>query len=267
MATLGDTAIGGVVKINVNGTAIDFLVVNQGNPDSSIYDSSCDGTWLLMKSLYAEMSYWGSSTTNEYSKSQSHTYGNNTFYNLISGEIRALIKTVKIPYVNGTGSSGTLATGANGLSTKIFSLSGTEVGLSSFYLQSGEGAVLDYFVGASSTTRIAYPLNSSKADQWMLRTPHKSNDTDATAVSKNGSASTVSYGLGGTDYIRPAFVLPSDMSVNDSGFVEPGSSFCGNQNFGGVWEEMDSVWECYNGVWTEIAEGYECINGVWQETN
>lgn len=49
--------------------------------------------------------------------------------------------------------------------------------------------------------------------------------------------------------------------------VIAGSSFCGNQNFGGAWEEMDSVWECYNGVWTEIAEGYECINGVWQETN
>ena len=49
--------------------------------------------------------------------------------------------------------------------------------------------------------------------------------------------------------------------------VIAGSSFAGNQNFGGAWEEMDSVWECYNGVWTEIAEGYECINGVWQETN
>ena len=43
--------------------------------------------------------------------------------------------------------------------------------------------------------------------------------------------------------------------------------FVANQNFNGVWEEMDSVWECYNGVWTEIAEGYENINGVWQETN
>lgn len=48
---------------------------------------------------------------------------------------------------------------------------------------------------------------------------------------------------------------------------EEGRAFSGNQNFNGVWEEMDSVWECYNGVWTEIAEGYECINGVWQETN
>ena len=41
------------------------------------------------------------------------------FYNLIDSNIRAAIKQVKIPYQNGTGSGGSLATGSNGLSTKV----------------------------------------------------------------------------------------------------------------------------------------------------
>lgn len=28
---------------------LEFIVVNQGNPDSTIYDSTCDGTWVLLK--------------------------------------------------------------------------------------------------------------------------------------------------------------------------------------------------------------------------
>lgn len=45
MATrLCNIAVGGTVKIKVNGTVKEFIIVQQGNPDSTIYDSSCDGT-------------------------------------------------------------------------------------------------------------------------------------------------------------------------------------------------------------------------------
>ena len=44
---LSAKGIGSVVKIKVNGTLRNFIVVHQGKP-SSIYDASCDGTWLLM---------------------------------------------------------------------------------------------------------------------------------------------------------------------------------------------------------------------------
>lgn len=36
--------VGSTVKIKVDGTVKDFIIVHQGNPDSTIYDSSCDGT-------------------------------------------------------------------------------------------------------------------------------------------------------------------------------------------------------------------------------
>lgn len=49
--TLGQKAVGSIVKLNVDGTARDFIVVNQGKPLSN-YDDSCDGTWLLQKHLY-----------------------------------------------------------------------------------------------------------------------------------------------------------------------------------------------------------------------
>ena len=42
---IGTIPVGSVVKIGVNGKSYDFLVVNQGIPsNSSLYDSTCDGT-------------------------------------------------------------------------------------------------------------------------------------------------------------------------------------------------------------------------------
>lgn len=123
---LGAKAVGSIVKIKVNGASKDFIVVQQGNPNTSTYDSSCAGTWLLMKDIYTTSTF---GNNNSYKDSSIHTYLNGTFYNLIDSDIRAAIKQVKIPYLNGTGGGdGSLATGANGLSTKVFLLSGYEVG-------------------------------------------------------------------------------------------------------------------------------------------
>ena len=44
-------AVGSSVYLNVGGVRKEFLVVHQGKP-SSLYDSSCNGTWLLMKDIY-----------------------------------------------------------------------------------------------------------------------------------------------------------------------------------------------------------------------
>ena len=41
---LGMKAVGSTVKIKVNGSAEDFIVVQQGNPNPITYDSSCTGT-------------------------------------------------------------------------------------------------------------------------------------------------------------------------------------------------------------------------------
>lgn len=217
MATrLGDMAVGSTVKIKVNGTLTDFLIVQQGNPNTSTYDSSCSGTWLLMKDIYTTSTF---GNNNSYKDSSIHTYLNGTFYNLIDSNIRAAIKQVKIPYQNGTGSGGSLATGSNGLSTKVFLLSGYEVGWTTSdngYFPK-DGVRLAYFGNSSSgnSKRIAY--NGSSAAIWWLRSPYTKNNNYVWLVVTDGSDDngwySDSYG------VRPAFILPSTLVVSDDGTV------------------------------------------------
>lgn len=203
----GDYAVGESVYLNVSGAAKEFLVVNQGIPsNSSLYDSSCNGTWLLMKEVY-ETRAWHNSDNNSYKASTIHSYLNSTFLNLFDADIKAQIKTVKIPYVNGTGSSA-VASGSSGLSAQIFLLSGYEVGWttsdSSYFPV--DGAKLDYFTASSSgnSKRIAY-LNAT-ATYWWLRSPNTRNTYYAWIVSSGGVCN--DGGCASTYGVRPALVLP-----------------------------------------------------------
>lgn len=215
--TLSSKAIGSTIKLKVNGSAKDFIVVHQGKP-SSVYDDSCNGTWLLMKDIY-ENRQWHSSNTNDYANSTIHSYLNSTFLNLFESNIKNAIKQVKLPYRKGSGTSTTVTSGSNGLSAKIFLLSATETSFSFSSMPSGEGAELAYFKGcadnSSDSKRVAY-LNGS-ATVWWLRSPDCSYFGSALYVYSNGdwgiSNCSVSYG------IRPALILPSTLLVSDDGTV------------------------------------------------
>ena len=214
---LGAKAVGSIVKIKVNGAAKDFIIVHQGKP-SSVYDDSCNGTWLMMKDIY-ENRQWHRTNTNDYAGSTTHSYLNDNFYNLIDSEIRAAIKQVKIPYQKGTG-WGSLATGENGLSTKVFLLSGYEVGwtTSDDINFPKDGIRLAYFGSGSggNSKRVAY--NGSSADRWWLRSPHTNNHGSVWAVNTEGS-----YDAGRWNYhsdgVRPALILPSTLFVSNDGTV------------------------------------------------
>ena len=216
--TLGSKAVGSTIKLKVNGSARNFIVVHQGKP-SSVYDDSCNGTWLLMKDIY-ESRQWDSSNTNDYANSTIHSYLNGTFMNLVESSIKNAIKQVKIPYRKGHGTSKTVTSGSNGLSAKIFLLSATETSFSYGSMPSGEGAELAYFKGCadldSDSKRVAY-LNGS-ATSWWLRSPG-CNITykRALAVSSDGGCgdTSCSYSTG----IRPALILPSTLLVSDDGTV------------------------------------------------
>ena len=216
--TLSSKAIGSTIKLKVNGSAKDFLVVHQGKP-SSVYDDSCNGTWLLMKDIY-ENRQWHSSNTNDYANSTIHSYLNSTFLNLFESNIKKAIKQVKLPYRKGSGTSTTVTSGSNGLSAKIFLLSATETSFNfSSYMPSGEGAELAYFKGCADNSadskRVAY-LNGS-ATGWWLRSPYCSSFDNALYVYSSGGwyGSSCSYSYG----IRPALILPSTLLVSDDGTV------------------------------------------------
>lgn len=215
--TLSSKAIGSTIKLKVNGSARNFIVVHQGKP-SSVYDDSCNGTWLLMQDIY-ENRAWHSSNTNDYANSTIRSYLNSTFLNLFESNIKNAIKQVKLPYRKGSGTSTTVTSGSNGLSAKIFLLSATETSFDFSYMPSGEGAELAYFKGcadnSSDSKRVAY-LNGS-ATLWWLRSPGCSYSNRALCVNSNGdwyySFCSSSYG------IRPALILPSTLLVSDDGTV------------------------------------------------
>ena len=216
---LSTKAVGSTVKLKVNGTAKEFIVVHQGKP-SSLYDDSCNGTWLLMKDIY-ENRVWQSGNINKYESSDIHAYLNNTFLNLFDSNIRDAIKQVKIPYRKNGGSGGTDQSGANGLSAKIFLLSGYEVGwtTSDYSYFPVDGAKLSYFesgTGTSANNKRIANLNGSAA-LWWLRSPYTNNTSLVWGVNSSGDCSSVSASR--SFGIRPALVLPSTLLVSDDGTV------------------------------------------------
>ena len=214
---IGTLAVGSSVYLNVGGVRTEFLVVHQGLP-SSMYDASCNGTWLLMKDCYEER-VWSSSNINKYESSDVYPYLNGPFLNLFDSNIRDAIKQVKIPYRKNGGSDGTDQSGANGLPCKVFLLSGPEVGLAGASYIPNDGTKLDYFnanTGVDSK-RIAYL--SGTATAWGLRSPSTYSANYVLVVNSDGGYNDdyASNSIG----IRPALVLPPDMEVDSSGNVTP----------------------------------------------
>ena len=208
----GDLPIGQIVKLMEGGVETEFIVVNQGIPENSgLYDASCNGTWLLRKDI-KENRQWNSSNVNDYANSTIHSYLNGTFLGLFDANTQSIIKQVKVPYRQGSGASETVTSGENGLSAKIFLLSGAEVGLTSndaSHLPNNEGAKLNYFESGTGTSaknkRIAYL--STSAASWWLRSPVCLLAKSAYNVLSDGSAngSECSYSHG----VRPALIIPS----------------------------------------------------------
>lgn len=173
-----------------------------------------------MKDIY-ENRVWQSGNINQYESSDIHTYLNNTFLNLFDSNIKDAIKQVKIPYRKNGGAGGTNQSGANGLSCKIFLLSGYEVGWTSsdnqYFPQ--DGAKLSYFesgTGTSANNKRIAKLNGSAAHQW-LRSQYTGNINNVWVVFSQGDYrrdnASGSYG------IRPALILPSTLVIDENGVI------------------------------------------------
>ena len=205
-----DIAVGSTVKLMEGGTAVEYLVVSQGIPsNSSLYDASCDGTWLLRKDIHSERQ-WNTSDANIYETSTINTWLNGDFFNSLGSVEQAAIKQVKIPYRKNGGSGGTDQSGANGLPCKVFLLGGYEVGFTTS--DNGyfpvDGAKLDYFesgTGTSARNKRIANLNGSAAG-WWLRSQRTDETISVWRVRSDGGNG--SYHIPGSAGIRPALVLP-----------------------------------------------------------
>lgn len=212
MATrLGDMAVGSTVKIKVNGTLMDFIIVQQGSPDSTIYDASCNGTWVLMNVLYI-LQKWDSRHP-DYASSDISDYLNNSFFNLLEPGCRSAIKSVKIPYVDNE----TVRYGANGLPVTVFLLSASEFGWTSSNVPIyKEGSRLSRFHDGMNSTRVARYKGSSRY-YWTRSKARGYSDGVVTVTSDGGPEVKTIYAndVG----VRPAFILPKEQLVSSNGTI------------------------------------------------
>ena len=222
----GTLAVGSVVKLMEGGSAVEYIVVNQGKPSgSSLYDDSCDGTWLLRKDIHSSRQ-WHTSDVNKYETSAINTWLNGTFFNSLGDVERAEIKQVKIPYRKNGGPGGTDQSGANGLSAKIFLLSVYELGWTTGDNQyfPVNGAKLAYFESGTGTSannkRIANYGGS--AASWWLRSPRTNYTSSAWCVDTNGiyRGNYASYSGG----VRPALVLPKTALFDEATLLLKGAA-------------------------------------------
>lgn len=199
--TLGNKSVGSIVKLKENGVLVDFYVAKHD------YENGLNGsgrTLVVRKDCY-DTRQWHTSNVNAYATSAIDTWLNSTYKNLLDADIRGVIGTTKIKYTPGNGNT-TVGT----LERAIFLLSVTELGRSASYANT-EGTALSI----ASSLQIAY-LNGSAVVQWT-RSPGTVSTSVAYYLSTSGDVSNnyCYYAYGS----RPAFTLPSTLSVSDDGSV------------------------------------------------
>ena len=199
--TLGNKSVGSIVKLKENGVLVDFYVAKHD------YENGLNGsgrTLVVRKDCY-DTRQWHTSNVNAYATSAIDTWLNSTYKNLLDADIRGVIGTTKIKYTPGNGNT-TVGT----LERAIFLLSVTELGRSASYANT-EGTALSI----ASSLRIAY-LNGSAVVQWT-RSPLTNYTSNAYYLSIDGNV--YSHSCNSTGGSRPAFTLPSTLSVSDDGSV------------------------------------------------
>lgn len=199
--TLGNKSVGSIVKLKENGVLVDFYVAKHD------YENGLNGsgrTLVVRKDCY-DTRQWHTSNVNAYATSAIDTWLNSTYKNLLDADIRGVIGTTKIKYTPGNGNT-TVGT----LERAIFLLSVTELGRSASYANT-EGTALSI----ASSLQIAY-LNGSAVVQWT-RSPYTDGTYYAYCLNTGGNVGGGS--CRNTNGSRPAFTLPSTLSVSDDGSV------------------------------------------------
>lgn len=228
---ISDVDVGSSVYCKVNGVRTEFLIVQKGNPDTSIYDSSCDGIWLLSKDCLAEMKFEYEYSYVPFWKDNRGTYINpvyvwinGDFYNSI--DIKNIIKPIKIPYITSK-----YDTGVYQLPCTCFLLGALELGLSPAVATVGteSGHLLQYFKNWTSEGNFGYQ------EQKQLRIANYGNETNVRWFTRDDYLLTGSIGgvivvnpLSTDDYtileraeayVRPCFIIPSDTKIDASGNI------------------------------------------------
>lgn len=151
---LGNVPAGTVLHLQESGVYQDYIVVHQGLP-SSMYNSSCNGTWLTRQTIPAEVE-WGHNK-HSYKSSGLKPYMDE-WPNVYAADIKEYIKQVTIPC------------NPDPISCIAFPLSSFELGRTTVMNDETppDGAVLSYFSGPDAQQHRIFIYNGA-ADAWMTR--------------------------------------------------------------------------------------------------
>ena len=202
---LGNKATGSIIKIKENGTLVDFYVAKHD------YESGLNGTGrtLVVRKDCFDTRQWHTSNVNAYASSAIDAWLNGTYKAMLDADIRGVLGTTKFYYTPGNGT-----TSVTTLQRAVFLLSVTELGKTASYANT-EGSALPI----ASTLQIAYK-DGSAVVQWT-RSPYTDDTNGAYCLYTNGNVYRVSCSV--TYGSRPAFTLPSTLSVSDDGTVSVNS--------------------------------------------
>lgn len=214
--SISNLGIGSIVKINENGTPVNYIIVHRGIPDTSIYDSTSDGVWVLREDIRNFDAWASTSNCKGYPYSTLSTTLNTTIYNMYDSNIQSCIKQVNIPcryiYESGPGRYGRVANFAR----KVFALSCYELGWYTNDWQSpcADGAILSYFANGGSR-------DPSSGNSWGLRTIGFSDGDIWRPYFYGERDNNRSYTDSLTNYCdaRPAMVLDYNTIVTSDGLV------------------------------------------------
>ena len=189
--SLGDIEVGTLVKLNENGSPVEFYVAKHD------YESGLNGSGrtLLVRKECADDVAFGSN--NAYAGGTLDVFLNEIFFQRLDAGVRSKIASTKFYYTPGAGN-----TAMTTLERTVFQLSTTELGLS-----------LNYANAEGTALAIASTLRTPNHTQWT-RTPYRYNNTYAISLTYSGSTkynSSVSSLFGS----RPAFTLPASTLVGD----------------------------------------------------
>ena len=203
-------SVGETVQVMEGGSLVDYILVHKGNPNTSIYDGSCDGAWLFRKTgfggSYSIATDSEGDGLDEYIGYEGDTWCNNTFYGKLSSSVKKYVLTAKIPYSASNGGGETFPSKilTDGSPRRAFFLSLSELGFGS----DGIGSKLDYFY--SGTTTAANEKRACSTPYWT-RSPMAFNYFYlVTGAGKRR------YSNGGNvnDY-RPCFIVSLDTPIEE----------------------------------------------------
>lgn len=201
---LGSIAEGSIVKLNENGSPVEFYVA-QHNYEAAL---NGEGRTLLVRKECYDQRVWHTSNVNEYDASAIDSWLNGDYKALLDANAQSAIGSTEFYYTAGA------VTTVTTLSRGVFLLSITELGLS-YGIYNTEGVELP----TASLLEIAYK-DGVAVPQWT-RSPRNNMSTYAGLVSADGAWGTQACSST-ANWSRPCFTLPTTAAFDEETLLYKG---------------------------------------------